>query len=121
MNKASLLELAKKLNIPRRNCMKTKEELEEAIKDTITMHKEIIFSSDTPACMACLDELRKQQAIDQHVYDQKLMEDTIRKLAWEGLQKNIVMDADRMINKRTGEVLTPEVDSTGKTNFRLIL
>ena len=32
--------------------MKTKEELEEAIKDTITRYKEI-----TPACMACLDEL----------------------------------------------------------------
>ena len=112
MNKASLLELAKKLNIPRRNCMKTKEELEEAIKDTIPMHKEIIFSSDTPAFMACLDELRKQQAIDQHVYDQKLMEDTMRKLAWEGLQKNIVIDADTMIDKRTGEVLNPEVDST---------
>ena len=121
MNRTSLLELAKQLNIPLRNCMKTKEELEGAIKDTITMYKEIIFSSDAPVCMECLDEFRKQQAIDQHVYDQKLMEDTIRKLAWEGLQKNIVMDADRMINKRTGEVLTPEVDSTGKTNFRLIL
>ena len=121
MNRTSLLELAKQLNIPLRNCMKTKEELEGAIKDTITMYKEIIFSSDAPACMECLDEFRKQQAIDQHVYDQKLMEDTIRKLAWEGLQKNIVMDADRMINKRTGEVLIPEVDSTGKTNFRLIL
>ena len=64
MNKISLLELAKTLNIPRRNCMKTKEKLEEAIKDTITMYKEIIFSSDTPACMACLEERRKQQAID---------------------------------------------------------
>ena len=41
MNKTSLLELAKKLNIPRRNCMKTKGELEEAIKDTITKYKEI--------------------------------------------------------------------------------
>ena len=77
----SLLETAKKLNITRRNCMKTKEELEEAIKDTIKGYQEIIFSSGTPACMACLDELRKQQAIDQHVYDQKLMEDTIRKFA----------------------------------------
>ena len=48
MNKTSLLELAKKLNIPRRNCMKTKEELEEAIKDTITGCKKIIFGSDTP-------------------------------------------------------------------------
>ena len=59
MNKTSLLELAKKLNIPRRNCMKTKEGLEEAIKDTITMYKEIIFISDTPACMQCLDESSK--------------------------------------------------------------
>ena len=52
MNKTSLLELAKILNIPRRNSMKTKEELEEAIKDTITRYKEIIFGSDTSACMA---------------------------------------------------------------------
>ena len=112
MNKTSLLELAKKLNIPRRNCMKTKEELEEAIKDTIKGYKEIIFGSDTPACVACLDELRKQQIIDQKVYDQKLMEDTMRKLAWEGLQKNIVMAGDIIIDKRTGEVLDPELDST---------
>ena len=112
MNKTSLLELAKKLNILRRNCMKTKEELEEAIKDTIKVYKEIIFGSDTPVCMACLDELRKQQTIDQHLYDQKLMDDMIRKLACEGLQKNIVMDGDTMIDKRAGEVLSPEVDST---------
>ena len=71
MNKTSLLELAKKLNIPCGNCMKTREELEETIKDTITDYK-IIFGSDTPrhmkqapACMACLDEVRKQQIIDQ--------------------------------------------------------
>ena len=62
--------------------------------------------------MACLDELRKQQAIDLHVYDLKLMEDTMRKLAWEGLQKNIAMDGDTIIDKGTGEVLNPEVDST---------
>ena len=111
MNRTSMLELAKKLNIPRRNCMKTKEELEEAIKDTIRGYKEIIFGSDTPACIACLDELRKQQAIDQHVYDQKLMEDMLTKLTWEGLQKNIVMYGDTMIDKRTCEVLD-EVDST---------
>ena len=34
------------------------------------------------------------------------MEDRMRKLAWEGLQRNIVIDCD----KRTGEVLNPEVD-----------
>ena len=112
MHKTSLSELAKKLNKPRRNYMKTKEELEQAIKDTITMYKEVIFGSDTPTCMACLDELLKQQVIDQNVYDQKLMEDTLRKLAWKGLQKNIVMDGDTMIDKGTGEVLNPEVYST---------
>ena len=57
MNKTSLLEFAKKLNIHHRNCMKTKEELEEAIKDTIEGYKEITFGLDTPICMACLDEL----------------------------------------------------------------
>ena len=92
--------------------MKTKEELEEAFKDTIAMYKEIIFGSDTPACMMCLEEHQKQQIIDQKIYDQKLMEDTVRKLAWEGLQINIAMDGDTMIDKRTGEVLNPEVDST---------
>ena len=92
--------------------MKAKKELEEAIKGTITMYKEIIFGSDTPACMACLDELWKQQIIDQKVYDQKLMENTMTKLAWKVLQKNIVMDVDMTIDKTTGEVLSLEVDST---------
>ena len=62
--------------------------------------------------MACLNELRKQQTIDQYVYNQRLMDDTIRKLAWDRLQKNIAMDGETMIDKRTGEVLGPEVDST---------
>ena len=47
MNKTLLLELAKKMNIPRRNCMKTKQELEGGIKDTITRYKEVIFGSGT--------------------------------------------------------------------------
>ena len=59
--------------------------------------------------MACLNELRKQQATDKYVYDQKLMEDMMKKLV---LQKNIVMDGDTMIDKITGEVLNPGVDST---------
>ena len=56
MNKPSFLELAKQLNIPHRNCMKTREELEEVIRETITKYKEIIFGSDATTCMACLDE-----------------------------------------------------------------
>ena len=82
------------------------------------MYKEIIFGSDTPACMACLDEIRKQQAIDQYVSNQKLIEDMMRKLAWERLQTYNVIDADTMIDKRTGRVLNPEVDSSyWKDNF----
>ena len=111
MNKTSLLELAKKLNIPCRNYMKTREEPEEAIKDNIKRCKKIIFRLGTPTCMACLEKIRKKQIIDQKVYDQRLMEDTTRKLAWKGLQRNIVMDGDTMIDKRTGEVLNPEGDS----------
>ena len=41
-----------------------------------------------------------------------LINDMVRKLAWEELQKNIMMDGDMMINKRTGEVLDLEADFT---------
>ena len=84
--------------------MKTKEELERAIQGTITKYKEIIFGGDTPVYVTYLDKLRKQQIIDKKVYDQKLMDDTLRKLAWNGLQKNMVIDGDVIIDKRTGEV-----------------
>ena len=40
------------------------------------------------------------------------MENTMRKLTWEGLQKNIPIDGDTMIDKKIGEVLDLEVDST---------
>ena len=40
------------------------------------------------------------------------MDDAMKKLAWDGLQKNAVMDGDTMIDTRAGEVLEPEVDST---------
>ena len=40
------------------------------------------------------------------------MDDTVRKLAQEGLQRNIVMDGYTMIDKETGEVLGPEFDFT---------
>ena len=40
------------------------------------------------------------------------MDDTIRKLPWDGIQKNIVMGSDMVIDKRTGEALGPEANST---------
>ena len=44
-----------------------KEELEKAIKDSITKYKEIIFGPYTPVCMICLDEHRKQKVISKKV------------------------------------------------------
>ena len=38
------------------------------------------------------------------------MDATIRKLAWDVLQKNIAMDGDTIIDGRTREDLDPEVD-----------
>ena len=64
MNKTSLFELVKRLNFLSQNCMKIREELEDAIKDTINEYKEIIFGSDISTCTTCLNELRKQQGID---------------------------------------------------------
>ena len=119
MNKTSLLELGQKLNIPRRNCMKTKEELEKATKDTITKYKEMLFGPDTLVCMTCLDEHRKLQVINKKMHDQKLMDDTLKKLTWDELQKNIMMDGDTIIDRRIGEVMDPEFDSTvDKTKFK---
>ena len=77
--------------------MKAKQELEKAIKDTIIKYKEIIFGVDSPICIKCLDELRKQQVINEKVYHGKHMDDTVRRLAWDELQKNIVIDDDMMI------------------------
>ena len=59
-----------------------------------------------------MDEIRKQQVIDEKVFDQKLMADTVRKLAWDGTQKKKVTVGDIMINIRTGEALSHEVDYT---------
>ena len=76
------------------------------------------FGADSPAWKTFLNELRKQQVINEKVHDQRLMDDTMKNLAWDGLQKNIVMDGDTMRNCRTGEVLGLEVDfAYWKKNF----
>ena len=70
--------------------MKTRVELEKTIKNTITKYKEIIFGPNSPVCMTCLDEHRKQQVIDKKVHDQKLMDDKLTRLTWGEFRKNIV-------------------------------
>ena len=77
MNK--LVEEAKALNIPSRNLME-KDQLKQAIKDTIDRYKEIIFGSDV-ICKDCLNELKKQRKIDEYTHSKKLLEQTVRDLS----------------------------------------
>ena len=77
MNK--LVKEAKALNIPRRNLMK-KDQLKQAIKDTVDRYKEIIFGSDV-ICKDCLNELKKQRKIDEYTRSKKLLEQTVRDLS----------------------------------------
>ena len=76
MNK--LLEEAKALNIPRRNLMK-KDQLKQAIKDTVDRYKEIVFGSDV-ICKDCLNELKKQRKINEYTHSKMLLEQTVRDL-----------------------------------------
>ena len=73
------VEEAKALNIPRRNLTK-KDQLKQAIKDTVDRYKEIIFGSDV-ICKDCLNELKKQRKIDEYTHSKKLLEQTVRDLS----------------------------------------
>ena len=57
-----------------------------------------------------MKELKKHKKTDERVYNQKLMKNEIRILAYDSLQKIIVVDDDMVIRKRTDEVLGLEVD-----------
>ena len=63
-------------------------------------------------CIKYLSEPRKQQIPDERMYNQKLMKDTVKRLAWGSLCKNLVVNDDMMIDKRAGAVLSLEVDCT---------
>ena len=79
MNK--LVEEAKALNILRRNLRK-KDQLKQAIKDTVDRYKELIFESDV-ICKDCLNELKNQRKIDEYTHSKKLLEQTVRDLSWQ--------------------------------------
>lgn len=60
----------------------------KAIKDTIIEYKDIIFGVDSAISTESLNELRKQQVKNETVYRKKLLEDTVRKLAWDNIAEN---------------------------------
>ena len=76
----------KDLNNPRWN-LNSRKDLQKSIKDTIVKYEEIIFIVDTPISIKFLNELQKQQRNDKRVNRKKLMEDTVRKLAWDSLTR----------------------------------
>ena len=102
MNK--LLEEAKALNIPRRNLMK-KDELEQAIKDTILRYKELIYGSDV-ICKSCLGEIYKQGKIDEKMHLKKLLEQGIRDLCCQYcLHTKTIIDGEMLVCNGCGFVL----------------
>ena len=102
------------MNIHRQNCIKTKQDLEKDIKVIIIKYKEIIFGLDSPIRTKCLEELKKQQVIDEKVYDQMLVDDTVRKLY--GFQENVVANGNIIIDIKTGE-LRKLLTLVGKEKF----
>ena len=88
----------------------SKEDIQKAIKNTIIKNKEIVFGVDSPICIKCLDELKKQHVVNDKAYNQKLKDAAVKKLVWDKLHKNIVMDGDMMTDMRKHKVLSPEVD-----------
>ena len=57
-----------------------KDQLKQAIKDTVDRYKEIIFGSDVIR-KDCLNELKKQRKIDEYIRSKKLLEQTVRDLS----------------------------------------
>ena len=82
----NFLPQVKDLNNPRWN-LNSRKDLQKSIKDTIVKYEEIIFIVDTPISVKFLNELQKQQRNDKRVNRKKLMEDTVRKLAWDSLTR----------------------------------
>ena len=102
---SKLLQEGKELNRSRPNLV-TGKDFQKLIKDTNTSCKEIIFGVNNPICIACLNELRKQQVINEIIYRKILLKAKVRKLDWD----NVVVDREMMIDKSKGEVLGPGVD-----------
>lgn len=65
---SKLLEEVKELNIPRRNCMKVKQELEKAIAETQLKYKGIFSRNDASIYTEFLNQLEKQQVIDKRMH-----------------------------------------------------
>ena len=61
----------------------SKEDIQEAIKNTNIKYKEIIFGVDRPICIKGFVEVKKQRVIYGKAYDQKLKDDAVRN--WNGV------------------------------------
>ena len=68
-----------------------------------------MFGVHSPMCMECLNELLKQQVINEKVHGQKLIDGPVSKLTWKCLEKKTVADSDMLIDVRISGVLDPQV------------
>ena len=62
--------------------------LEKTFQGTISKYKETIIGVDNPVCITCLDELQEQQVTDKKAYDQKLIDDEVRRLLRSAFRKS---------------------------------
>ena len=67
--------------------MRTRQDLEKAIVETQHKYNDIICVNDSRICEGCLNELPKQQVINEKVHNQKSSW-RIQKVAWDSLRKN---------------------------------
>ena len=79
-----------------------------AIKDNINKYIDIIFSVNSPICIERVNELRKQEVINEPKYKKTHLEDTVRKLAWD----NVAVDDEIIIGKGAGEFLGIDFQNT---------
>ena len=94
---------------PVRTVWKQNKSLKKLWKTPLSYIKRLPFLLDIPICIKCLDELRRQQVIDEKMYDQKFIYNAVRKLALAG---KLGIGWRTLIDSRTREILGSEVDCT---------
>ena len=122
MNKTSLLELAKKLNILVETAWEQKKSWKKPSKTPSQGTKRLCLVEIPPLVWCVWMNLESRIFIDQKIYDQKLMEDMMRKLAWGELQKKSWWIVTRwLIRKQVRCWIQKLISHIGKTNFDPIL
>ena len=64
----------------------------------IFLFKEILNNNKLIRCKNCIEELKKQEKIDQYMYDKMVMEDVTRELSWRYITKDTCLCMRTMVD-----------------------